>query len=78
MTEELTGYGYFGSVDSLKAAVEKRKGDKKGNAVVFEGAQIISDKKGTRVEGNSKRILNVRVYKEGTLDIRANDSWDNE
>lgn len=78
MSEKMTGYGYFPSVDALQTAVDAREGDKKGNAVIYEGAEIKDDGKEVRVEGNPTRVLKVRVYPNGDLDIRADDSFDNE
>ena len=79
MTERPTGYGYFITLEELQKAVDARKGDKSGGAVVFKGAtKIIRDAKGVRLKGQPTTTLLVKVLPGGELDIRSDDSFDNE
>lgn len=78
MSVESPGYGYFGSVEDLLNAVKKRSGDKSGCATVFDGCKIVRSKESEKLEGVPERIYRVRVFHTGTLDIRSEDSYDNE
>lgn len=58
--------------------VAKRKGDKSGCTTVFDGCKIVRSKESERLEGVPERVYRVRVLHTGTLDIRSDDSYDNE
>lgn len=78
MKETVSGYGYFGSVDALIEAVSNRAGNKSGGAIVYQGCRIVKDSSGEHLEGVPKTVLRVRVSPGGELNVKSDDSFDNE